>query len=326
MRVVRVRAGVDEGFIRVATPSGFSYAKPNGSKVSAAHKTRIDSLVIPPAWTDVWIAADPRAHIQAVGTDAADRRQYIYHPQWQQRRQRGKFARALLLAETLPRARARVTTALRGELGARETTLAAAFRLLDQVAPRVGSSRYLERHGSRGLSTLRRRDVQIDGDDVSFSFAGKSGQRVNLAVTDSDLARVLDHLSRGRPTAFLLWYWSGRRQRALTASEINAYVKELTGQAFTAKDFRTLRGTIIAAESLASAGEVASGSARKHAHADAAKAAAQALGNTPAVARGSYIDPRVFRNHAKGNLLDLKLTPESAIRHLLSNGKSEGAT
>lgn len=317
VRLIHVHPWEDPGYRRLELGSGFRYVDAKGQSVSVTDRERISDLVIPPAWREVWIAVDPNAHIQAVGLDDAGRRQYIYHPQWRQRRGRGKFARALLLAAALPTARARVTTALRGEPGDRGTTLAAAFRLLDEAAPRVGSSRYLERHGSRGLCTLRRGDLQIDGDLLVFSYPGKSRQRVLLEVTDHELAAVLTHLRRGRPGSFLLWYRRGRTQQRVTPTEINAYVSELTSHTFTAKDFRTLRGTIVAAEVLARSGVSESGRERRRVQALATRAAAAALGNTPAVARGSYIDPRVFRMHARGKLLDLTVSPETALRRLL---------
>lgn len=321
-RVIRVRPDVDPGVRRVRAGSGFRYIDPQGGAVEARAREDIDALAIPPAWTDVWICADPSGHIQAVGTDAAGRRQYIYHSQWQQRRSRGKFARALDLAEALPRARARVTRTLRAASTSaypeRETTLAVAFRMLDELAPRIGSSRYMERHGSRGLTTLVRRDARVGDETVALSFPGKSGQRAQLEVVDAELAAVLAALAAGRPGASLLWYRDGRRQRPLTPTEVNAYVRELTGGSFTAKDFRTLRGTIVAAQTLAELGNATTPRQRRSAHAEAARAAAAVLGNTPTVARNSYIDPRVFRRHGQGELLDLTVSPESALRRLLA--------
>jgi DNA topoisomerase IB len=149
---------VDLGYRRVRTGSGFRYVDADGAALPPPERERVVALVIPPAWQDVWICASPRGHIQATGVDDAGRVQYLYHPQWTAGRDKGKYARALQLAEALPRARARVTTSLRRDDLDRERVLAAAFRLLDQAAPRVGSERYLERHGSRGLTTLKRRD------------------------------------------------------------------------------------------------------------------------------------------------------------------------
>jgi DNA topoisomerase IB len=315
--LVRVIPGEDLGFRRVRSGSGFRYVDADGTPVSAADRERIQDLVIPPRWTDVWIAADPLAHIQAVGTDDAGRRQYLYHPLWRAGRDRRKFSRALRLAEALPSARRRVTKALRGEGLTRERALALAFRLLDDAALRVGSERYLVRHGSRGLTTLQRRDVRVDGSSVSMSFPAKSGKTASVEVTDDVLADAVSDFAVGSPRASLLAYRKGRRRVRITPAEVNAYLKELTGASYSAKDFRTLHGTILAADALARIGSLDSRQDRRRAERLAVQAAASALGNTTAVARGSYIDPRVFREYARGRTLDLTVAPETAIRRLL---------
>jgi len=317
-RLRRVRPGRDAGYHRVRSGSGFRYRDDEGRAPSAAAMERIRALVIPPAWTDVWISADERGHVQAIGVDEAGRTQYLYHPQWSAGRDRGKFARALDLAAALPSARAAVTRALRADGIGRDRVLATSFRLLDTAAPRVGSERYLERHGSRGLTTLRRRDAMVDGVTTSLRFPGKSGKRQLLEIDDDDLAAVIELLRAGRPRAALLAYEQGRRRVPLTPREVNTYVHAVTGGAFTAKDFRTLRGTVLAADALARLGPSGSERERKRAEVLAVRAAAAALGNTPAVARGSYIDPRVFGRYRRGVLLDTTVSPESAIRDLLS--------
>src|SRR5690349_3132313 len=169
-RLARVRPLHDPGFRRVRAGSGFRYLDVSGRTPSEEHVERIRALVIPPAWEDVWICTRANGHIQAVGTDAAGRRQYIYHPDWSAGRDKGKFARALALAEALPRARARVTTSLRRDALDRERVLAVSFRFLDQAAPRIGSERYLAANGSRGLTTRQRRDATGDGPVVTLAF------------------------------------------------------------------------------------------------------------------------------------------------------------
>ncbi|MBO9627229.1 MAG: DNA topoisomerase IB [Microbacterium sp.] len=322
--LVRVVPDVDRGFRRLRAGSGFRYVDTEGDPVPEADRERIDDLVIPPAWEDVWIAADPLAHIQAVGVDEAGRKQYLYHPLWRARRDRRKFARALDLAAALPRARARVTRGLGGEGASRERVLAAAFRLLDDAALRIGSERYLVRHGSRGLTTLRRRDVRIDGDAMALSFPAKSGQRAEIEITDAVLARALEDLAVGDPRAPLLAYRRGRRRVRITPSEVNLYLRDVTGGDFTAKDFRTLHGTIIAADALARIGPFEDAVDRQRAERLAVQATSTALGNTIAVARGSYIDPRVFRQYARGRTIDRQLAPETAIRRLLAGGDAAG--
>nr|BFF09469.1 DNA topoisomerase IB [Microbacterium flavescens] len=316
-KLSRVRPFHDPGYLRRRAGTGFRYVDAKGTAVPDRHLERIRALVIPPAWEDVWICVDADGHIQAVGTDDAGRRQYIYHPEWTAGRDKRKFARALQLAETLPRARARVTTSLRRSALDRERVLATAFRLLDQAAPRIGSERYLAAHGGRGLTTLQRRDASVEASVVTLSFPGKSGKRQFLEVDDGDLAAVVELLAAGRPRSPLLAWERGRRRVALTPGEVNDYVRSLTGGRFTAKDFRTLRGTILAAEALARIGTVDTPNQRKRAENLAVRATAEALGNTPAVARGSYIDPRVFARYRDGHVLDLSVSPESAILALI---------
>lgn len=316
-RLVRVRPGVDLGYRRMRSGSGFRYVDADGAALPPDERERVVALVIPPAWQDVWISAHPQGHIQATGVDDAGRLQYLYHPQWSAGRDKGKYARALQLAECLPRARARVTTSLRRDDLDRERVLAAAFRMLDQAAPRVGSERYLERHGSRGLTTLKRRDAAIEGSITRLRFPGKSGKRQRLEIDDDDLAVVMALMAAGRPASPLLAYQRSRRRVALTPREVNAYVRAMTGGTFTAKDFRTLRGTILAADALARIGTVDTKTDRKRAEVLAVRATAEALGNTPAVARSSYIDPRVFEAYRRGRLLDTSISPESAIRALI---------
>ncbi|KAA0961163.1 DNA topoisomerase IB [Microbacterium sp. ANT_H45B] len=318
MALTRVVPGQTPGIRRVRSGSGFRYLDAAGQSVVEADRERIEDLVIPPRWHDVWIAADPLAHIQAVGTDDAGRRQYLYHPLWRTGRDQRKFARALKLAAALPAARAKVTRAI-GEPGlSKERALAVAFRLLDDGALRIGSERYLVKHGSRGLSTLRRRDVRIEGSTVSLEFPAKSRQLASIEITDGPLAEALSEFAVGSPRETLLAYRKGRRRVRLTSGEINAYLRTVAGSAFTAKDFRTLHGTILAADALARIGRLETKNERRRAERLAVQATASALGNTIAVARGSYIDPKVFRLYARGRLLDLSVSPETAIRKLLA--------
>lgn len=316
-RLRTVRPGIDLGYTRTRSGSGFRYTDADGASLPAAERERAAALVIPPAWTEVWISAASDGHIQATGVDEAGRRQYVYHPDWSAGRDKGKYARALQLAASLPHARGRVTTSLRRDDLDRERVLATAFRLLDQAAPRVGSAKYLARHGSRGLTTLRRRDAAVVTSITSLRFRGKSGKRQSLDIDDAELAVVVAALAAGRPAAPLLAYTRGRRRVPLTPKDVNAYVRAMTGGAFTAKDFRTLRGTILAADALARIGPAGSKRDRKHAEVLAVKAASDALGNTPAVARSSYIDPRVFARYRRGVVLDTAVSPESAIRALI---------
>ncbi|GGA63993.1 DNA topoisomerase [Pseudoclavibacter endophyticus] len=319
-RLKRVNPDRDPGCTRVRRGSGFSYLRPSGARVSPRERARIEALVIPPAWRDVWICANPRGHIQAVGTDEMGRRQYLYHPAWAERRGRGKYARALRLAEALPAARAKVTAALSGDGIGRERVLAAAFRLLDRAAPRVGSTRAL---AGRGVTTLLRGDATVEGDRVTLSFPGKGGKWQRLVIDDAALAEVIGELARGEPRRRLFAFRRGRRRVPLRPRDVNAYITETAGSEFSAKDFRTLRGTTVAARALADAKRGFDGrrpSRRKLAAAerDAVRAAAGALGNTPAVARDAYIDPRVFARFRRGRVVEDGVSDETALRRLLS--------
>ncbi|MXS75518.1 topoisomerase I [Microbacterium sp. CSI-V] len=316
-RLVRVRPYEDPGFRRVRSGSGFRFVDHTGAAVPEREADRARGLVIPPAWREVWIAREPNAHIQAVGTDEAGRRQYTYHADWSKRQDKGKYARALQLAEALPRARARVTQSLRRSDVDRERVLAVSFRLLDQVAPRVGNARYFVSNGSRGLTTLQRRDATVEGDLIRLSFPAKSGKRAELSLKDAEVAALMTELATGRSRAALLSYRRGRRRVPLTPGDVNAYVRSLTGGPFSAKDFRTLRGTILAAEALAEAGVATTKNERKKVELAAVRAAAAALGNTPAVARSSYIDPRVFSLYRRGHTMELGGSKDAAIRRLI---------
>jgi DNA topoisomerase I len=309
------------GFSRVRAGRGFRYRDREGRTVrDAAALDRIRSLAIPPAWTDVWITDHPNGHIQATGLDAVGRRQYIYHPQWRERKDRAKFTRALALAETLPLARRAVTRDLRTRGATKQRVLAAGFRMLDTGSLRVGSERYAEANGSVGLTTLLCSHVTVSGSTVALKFPGKSRQAWESEITDADLAKVVRTLAKRGPTAHLLSYRDGAVWHPISANELNGYVRMRTGGLFTAKDFRTLRGTLAAAVSLATQGPQRTKRARRAAIGQAMRDAAAVLGNTPAVARGSYVDPRILRAYGRGRTIDPRrlASAESELRALLA--------
>lgn len=310
------------GISRRRAGSGFSYRDENGALVTdPGLRARIDHLGIPPAWTDVWIAPYPNGHVQATGVDAAGRRQYVYHPTWREQKDRLKFDRAMALAESLPAARGRVTRHLRLAEPVRERALATGFRMLDTGSLRVGSERYAEQHGSHGLSTLLCAHVSVSGDAVSLAFPAKSGQAWESSIRDADLASVVRGLkSRGPRARLLAWRpAAGDPWRPLHAVEINDYVREQTGGDFTAKDFRTLHGTVAAAVGLAKAGPQQTPTRRRKAVSQAIAAAAEVLGNTPSVARASYVDPRLIDAYEHGETIDPAriASAESEVRALL---------
>lgn len=306
------------GFRRVRAGRGFAYRTPEGDLLTdAALRSRFESLAVPPAWDQVWFCPYPHGHILATGIDAAGRRQYLYHPAWRQRMDKIKYDRALALAEVLPVARRRVTSDLRRDDVSRERALAAAFRMLDAANLRVGSEQYALAHGSFGLSTLLAAHASVSGgEQVALRFPAKSGQEWSSDVRDPDLAAFVSRLKRRGGRARLLAWRDDRGWHPLRAEEINAYVRERTGEDFTAKDFRTLHGTAAAALSLARTGPQPTTASRSRAVAAAMRAAAQELGNTPAVARASYVDPRVVDHFDQGRTID-PTRPTSAESELL---------
>ena len=294
-----------KGLHRVRSGKGFRYVDVDGTTITDPDlKARIEHLAIPPAWTDVWIAPYANGHIQATGTDAAGRTQYLYHPTWRQQKDRLKFDRAMALAESLPSARRRVTTDLRDSEPSRRRALAAAFRMLDTGSLRVGSERYAEQHGSHGLSTLLCSHVSISGDSITLEFPGKSGQEWESTLVDAELAKVLRGLKRRGPNARLIAWKDGGTWHPVAAEDINEYVREQTGGEFSAKDFRTLHGTVTAAIALAKAGPRPTPTARKRVVAQVMRDVAEVLGNTPAVARASYVDPRIIDDYDRGRTID----------------------
>lgn len=314
-RVHRIDPQAVPGIRRVRARGRFRYQHPDGTAVDADTRARITALVIPPAWTRVWISPDPASHIQAVGTDAAGRRQYLYHPGWRTQRDLAKFDRALELAAALPAARAAVTRALHGD-DDRRRTLAAAFRFLDRCALRIGSPSYLRRYGSRGLLTLRWGDLTVRGDTIALAFTGKAGRQQRVEFEDDDLLDWICAQPAHPRRATLLRHRDGQRLRALNADAVNSFICEVTGGPFTAKDFRTLRGTTTAALALADPGGADLEAAEREVR--AVDIVAAVLGNTRAVARASYIDPRVFRAARAGRTIDRDVSPETALRRLLS--------
>ncbi|MET3705459.1 DNA topoisomerase-1 [Arthrobacter sp. UYEF6] len=319
MRLRRSNAN-GRGYRRVPAGTGFSYRDLAGSTLPPGPvRDRLESIGIPPAWTDVWIAPFDNGHIQATGLDAMGRRQYIYHPAWRERKDRVKFDRALQLAESLPTARRLVTLDLRSDGTCRERVLAAAFRMLDSGSLRVGSERYTNENGSRGLATLLCAHVHVRRECLELKFPAKSGKDWESEIHDADLAALVRTLKRRGGNARLLAYKEGRTWRPVTSADINAYVKERTGLDFTAKDFRTLRGTVAAAVSLARSGPQRTVSARKGAISVAMQEAAAVLGNTPSIARKSYVDPRLLDHFAAGETIDPKRldSAEAELRALL---------
>jgi DNA topoisomerase-1 len=311
------------GWTRRRHGKGFVYLDQLGQRLQAADVERCKLLVIPPAWEEVWICPVPNGHLQAVGTDDAGRRQYLYHEQWRRQRDKSKHDRVLTVAARLPRARRKVGGHLRLEGMPYQRALATAFRLLDLGFFRIGGEAYAEANNTFGLATIQKRHVTIVDGNVIFDFVAKSGQERYVAVAD-DLVRaaVGDLLRRRGGTKELLAYREGRSWRDVTSADINSYIKEIVGGEVSAKDFRTWHGTVIAAVALARANDAAKTvTARKRAVSNAMKEVSRYLGNTPAVARSSYVDPRVIDLFNDGATISPRL---AAADQDLSDGFTHG--
>jgi DNA topoisomerase-1 len=301
------------GIARRRRGRGFSYVDPAGGTIDDPEVLqRIAELAIPPAWREVWICMDEVGHLQATGLDAAGRKQYLYHERWRANRDRQKFDSMVTFGERLPRLRRRVEGDLHaaGPPGRRppaaamgeELVLACAVRLLDLGFFRIGSEDYAERNESYGLTTMLRRHVTIDGEELLFDFPAKSGQRRIQAIADSQALGVISTLKRRRAGEQLLAYRSGRGWQEVHAEEVNNYIKTATGENFSAKDFRTWNATVLAAVALAAASDRPAAK-RDRVVTAAIKSVAAYLGNTPAVCRASYVDPRVIDRYSDGETI-----------------------
>ena len=292
------------GLRRLRRGRGFAYVDEAGEAVDdAGTLARIEGLAIPPAWREVWICADPRGHLQATGVDGAGRKQYLYHPVWRERRDRQKYRQMEDFAQALPRLRRRVGQDLEGAELTRDRVLACAARMLDVAFFRIGGEEYAKDDGGIGLATLRREHVTIGRGTATFDYPGKSGVQRRHALSDVDVVDVLAAMKRrrGGPPE-LLAYRDGRRWRSVHSDDINEYVKANLGDEFSAKDFRTWNGTVLAAVALAVRAGDSSGTktSRKRTMSAVAREVSEFLGNTPAVARRAYIDPRVFDRYLSG--------------------------
>ncbi len=281
------------GWRRLRRGRGFSYLDGTGEPLAALDVVRIKELVIPPAWSDVWICPLPQGHLQAVGTDVAGRRQYLYHPDWRVQRDLVKYEHMEQFARALVRRRATVRRDLGGEALDRTRVCAAVFGLLDLGMFRVGSDRYADENGSHGLTTLDKSHVSVVPGGMDFDYPAKSGQTVQVTVQDERVLDVLTALRRRRSGGDrLIAFKENGRWKDIGAEDVNEYVKDALGGDYTAKDFRTWRANVVAARSLAVI-EPGTTAARKRAVAATMREVSEHLGNTPAIARSSYVDPRV---------------------------------
>jgi DNA topoisomerase-1 len=287
----------DPGISRRRRGSGFAYYYADGSLVADPEVLgRIKSLVLPPAWTDVWICPWPEGHVQALGTDAAGRRQYRYHDDWRLMRDAEKHERVLRMADALPQLRERAAAALRRDDLGRERILAAAVRLLDLGFFRVGGEAYADEHSTYGLATLLKAHVSLEDDGMVFEYDAKGGKHRVVSIIDPEVREVVAALKRrrGGGQELLAYKDDGGRWRDVRSADINAHLRDLSGIDMTAKDFRTWHATVLMAVALAVSANVGpSAAARERAIARAYREVSGYLGNTPAVCRKSYVDPKV---------------------------------
>jgi DNA topoisomerase-1 len=294
------------GIRRKKRGKGFTYLDPQGQTVRDPKVLeRIAKLVIPPAWTDVWICVQANGHLQATGRDARGRKQYRYHPEWRTVRDETKFGKMIVFGDALPKIRARADEDLSRRGLPREKVLAAVVKLLETTLIRVGNREYMKQNNSFGLTTLRDRHVEIEGSRLYFEFRGKSGKEHSVEIQDRRLARVVKQC-RDLPGQTLFQYLDddGVRQ-SITSEDVNSYLREITGQDFTAKDFRTWGGTVLALSALLEVGACESEKEANRAVVQVVKQVSGDLGNRPAICRKYYIHPQVIDTFVSGKLIEV---------------------
>jgi DNA topoisomerase IB len=312
---VRVVDVGGDGFRRRRAGRGFTYVDTDGERITDTEViARIRALAIPPAWSDVWISPDERGHVQATGLDDRGRRQYRYHDEWRAARDRDKHDRVLDMARALPRLRRKLQRDLAGEGMGRDRVLACAVRLLELGLFRVGGETYADDNGSYGLATVRKGHVRAQGDELRFDYPAKGGQRRVVTIGDPQVAAVVRALKRRRRGGPELLAYKDERGRwvDVRSSDINAYLQEALGEGFSAKDFRTWIATVLAAVGLAAEDGAESDQQQQQAVRRVVRDVARQLGNTPAVARSAYVDPRVIERYEDGRTVGDELAEAGA--------------
>ena len=293
------------GWRRKGRKGNFHYVDARGRKITDAEKiARIEGLVIPPAWRDVWISPRPKAKLQATGVDRAGRRQYLYHPEFRAQQEQAKFDKLVRFAERLPELRAAMTEHMSNEPLSPEWTCAVAIRLINLGWFRVGTERYARKTRTFGITTLRRKHVSIRGSRISFEYRGKHRALVRTAVVDSELAEAMKTLRDLRGGRQLFRYERDGVLCNLTGAVLNEYIRQYLGDEFTAKDFRTWGGTLLAAIAFAEHGVAESETEAKRKVASVMRLVGESLGNTPAVARSSYVSPAVVEQYLDGRTIE----------------------
>lgn len=293
------------GLTRKLVRGHFAYFTADGERIrDQAEIDRINQLVIPPAYTDVWICADPRGHLQATGRDARGRKQYRYHPRWRELRDESKYTRMIAFGKQLPRLRKQLDKHLSTPGLNHDKVMATVISLLDATLIRVGNSQYARDNRSYGLTTMRSRHVEVHGSEIAFAFRGKSGVEHEVSVRDRRLANIVKRCLELPGQALFQYLDDDGQRRGVSSSDVNAYLHRLTGADFTAKDYRTWAGTAMALDLLRELHWEPEPEAKKHI-VTMVKAVARQLGNTPAVCRRCYIHPAVLEHFALGELAKL---------------------
>jgi DNA topoisomerase-1 len=331
--VVAEKAGLtyvcddEPGFTRKKSGKGFSYFDLDKKRITDKKIIdRINALVIPPAYKNVWICPDENGHIQATGLDERGRKQYRYHPRWRSVRDQNKFTSMIAFARALPKIRERTEADLKKSGYPREKVLAAIIQLLEKTAIRVGNEEYARQNKSYGLTTMRNRHAKVEGGEVQFHFRGKSGKWHDIDLKDRKLAKIVSKM-QDLPGQSLFQYQDDEGQlHNVTSSDVNNYLKEISGEDFTAKDFRTWAGTVAASLALQELENFENETGAKRNIVAAVKSVSEKLGNTPTVCRKSYIHPAIFESYLDGSMLDsLQQRVEEEITENVSNLKPEEA-
>lgn len=291
------------GITRRRHGQGFTYLDRNGETIRDRKlRDRLKALAIPPAWTEVWICPSANGHIQATGRDDRNRKQYIYHPRWREVRDAHKFDRLADFAETLPLIRERTDADLDQQGLVREKVLAGVVQLLELTLIRIGNRQYARENDSYGLTTLRKRHVDVNGSEVRFQFTAKGGQEWEVEIRDRGLAKIIKECLEIPGYEIFKYLDDEGERRRVDSEDVNAYLREITGSAFSAKDFRTWGGTLLAANTLRDLDPPATETEAKRSIKEAVEATAAELGNTPTICRKCYIHPAVFDAYQTGAL------------------------
>ncbi len=292
------------GIIRRRRKTSFVYHRPDGARIKDKETlSRIKSLAIPPAWETVWISSLAHGHVQATGRDARGRKQYRYHARWRQQRDHSKFEHMLAFARILPKIRRKVAVHLRRKEMSREKMVAAVVRLLETTMIRVGNDEYARDNHSYGLTTMRNRHVEVEKSEITFSFRGKSGKHHEITLHDKRLAKII-RTCQDMPGQELFSYKEAGETRHVGSSDVNDYLREITGSDFTAKDFRTWIGTVLAATAFREFESVTSERQAKKNIGMVIESVARILGNTPAICRKCYVHPEIINSYLEGETLD----------------------